>query len=331
MTYNRNSNRSSFLPKLNFSSLAKKNEEIATNKTNNNSIFNLINEKYKIDNQNVNSKNLEKNDQTIKLTNREKKLKKDITDQINEQNKKIEESFLNKNNKLNLSKMDHNQSFSNSKKSERKSNEKNSHNNSIIKIMKSRRNSKEFGFSRSNTLVINHKAKDKKYNHSLILGSKDDIESNKILINHENPKYFNSDINSQNNSIVIEEESENDEEENITNRKNNISSIEVKKPRFYSLNNINEIEKLIDSENLFVKNIQPNISLDEFLVLGELGRGKFGTVVKVKRKSTGDIFALKIIQMNESINQKSEQENLKSEIEILKQISNEFVVQAFYW
>ena len=72
------------------------------------------------------------------------------------------------------------------------------------------------------------------------------------------------------------------------------------------------------------------IKFEEFDVLKELGKGKYGKVVKVQRNKTKDLFALKLIKINKSLSKK-EQDNLYSECEIFKTISNHFVVKAFYW
>lgn len=61
-----------------------------------------------------------------------------------------------------------------------------------------------------------------------------------------------------------------------------------------------------------------------------MGQGKFGKVLKVRRKTNGDEFAVKLIPISKSLDQKDE-DNLNSESEIFKTISNHFVVKAYYW
>ena len=72
------------------------------------------------------------------------------------------------------------------------------------------------------------------------------------------------------------------------------------------------------------------ITIDDFEVVKSLGRGKYGKVLKVRRKTNGDEFAVKLIPINTSLDQKDE-DNLNSESEIFKTISNHFVVKAYYW
>lgn len=72
------------------------------------------------------------------------------------------------------------------------------------------------------------------------------------------------------------------------------------------------------------------MSVADFQVVGELGQGHFGKVLLVRRESTKDEFAVKLIPMTRSLDAK-EEENLLSEARIFEMISNRFVVKAFYW
>lgn len=72
------------------------------------------------------------------------------------------------------------------------------------------------------------------------------------------------------------------------------------------------------------------ILIEDFELVKELGQGKFGKVVQVRRKTTGDEFAVKLIRIMNELDKRDEA-NLNSECEIFKTISDRYVVKAFYW
>lgn len=72
------------------------------------------------------------------------------------------------------------------------------------------------------------------------------------------------------------------------------------------------------------------ISLADFQIVRELGQGKFGKVVQVRRKTNDDEFAVKLIPIMNQLD-KHDEANLNSESEIFKTISDKYVVKAFYW
>jgi hypothetical protein len=76
--------------------------------------------------------------------------------------------------------------------------------------------------------------------------------------------------------------------------------------------------------------LKQTISISDFEVVKELGKGKFGKVLKVQRKINGDEFAVKLIPIKNSLDKYNEA-NLNSESEIFKTISHRYVVKAYYW
>jgi len=74
---------------------------------------------------------------------------------------------------------------------------------------------------------------------------------------------------------------------------------------------------------------QKKISLDDFELLCVVGRGSFGKVMKVRKKDTGEIFAMKILSKDMLIKQNMISYT-KSEKNILQQIDHPFIVSLKY-
>lgn len=69
------------------------------------------------------------------------------------------------------------------------------------------------------------------------------------------------------------------------------------------------------------------ICVDDFEVIKFLGKGAFGKVYMVRRKKTKDIYALKMIKIQQNWDQK-ELDSIKNEHEILSKIAGEHLVKA---
>ncbi|MFC1771682.1 protein kinase [Candidatus Margulisiibacteriota bacterium] len=69
-----------------------------------------------------------------------------------------------------------------------------------------------------------------------------------------------------------------------------------------------------------------NLSIKDFVDLGDLGKGSYGIVQHVKSKIDGKEYALKIIS-NESL--ADDKEMIKNEVELIKDIDSQFVVKVF--
>jgi serine/threonine protein kinase len=75
---------------------------------------------------------------------------------------------------------------------------------------------------------------------------------------------------------------------------------------------------------------QPHESAaNDFIVLGRLGKGAFGEVLKVLRRATQDIFALKIINFDETMSAKQIQ-YLLTEREIINIVNHDNIMKAYY-
>ena len=66
-------------------------------------------------------------------------------------------------------------------------------------------------------------------------------------------------------------------------------------------------------------------SMSDFELICELGHGSFGTVYKVKRKTDGNIYALKKVYLNQL--KEKEKDNSLNEIRILASINNKNIIQ----
>ena len=114
-------------------------------------------------------------------------------------------------------------------------------------------------------------------------------------------------------------------EENSIREKSISDPVREFKIKYKSDNVLNQLGRVNDEADNFA-----TISINDFEVIQELGKGKFGKVLKVTRKINGDEFAVKLIPIKNSLDKNSEA-NLNSESEIFKTISNKFVVSAYYW
>jgi serine/threonine protein kinase len=72
---------------------------------------------------------------------------------------------------------------------------------------------------------------------------------------------------------------------------------------------------------------KPAIDFNDFRVLGHIGRGAFGHVLKVQRKTTCQIYAMKVLDKLEIFRQKAVQQ-CKDEIKIQSSLTCAFIVHA---
>ena len=73
------------------------------------------------------------------------------------------------------------------------------------------------------------------------------------------------------------------------------------------------------------------MGIDNFEIVEEIGRGAFGTVFKVKRRTDGLVYAMKMVSVARLTDK--EKENTLNEIRILSSVSSPFIVsykEAFY-
>ena len=69
--------------------------------------------------------------------------------------------------------------------------------------------------------------------------------------------------------------------------------------------------------------------MEDFKIIKVIGRGSFGKVYMVEKKSDGKIFAMKTLKKDQVL-RKGQTNNTKVERMILERISNPFIVKLHY-
>ena len=81
-----------------------------------------------------------------------------------------------------------------------------------------------------------------------------------------------------------------------------------------------EVARLSDAEN---------IGLDDFVLLTTVGKGSFGKVIQVRKKDSGEIFAMKVLKKDHVV-RRNQVEHTMTERRILENIKHPFVVSLRY-
>eukprot|EP01105_Mastigella_eilhardi_P020921 TRINITY_DN5022_c0_g1_i3.p1 TRINITY_DN5022_c0_g1~~TRINITY_DN5022_c0_g1_i3.p1 ORF type:complete len:798 (-),score=227.07 TRINITY_DN5022_c0_g1_i3:60-2453(-) len=74
---------------------------------------------------------------------------------------------------------------------------------------------------------------------------------------------------------------------------------------------------------------QPVLSINDFMKLKPLTKGAYGKVWLAKKKATGDVYAIKVLNRNDR-QKKNKLQYLKNERDILAETENPYVVKLFY-
>ena len=80
----------------------------------------------------------------------------------------------------------------------------------------------------------------------------------------------------------------------------------------------NQMNPMINQINNL--NLNPQLSINDFIILGNLGEGKHGSVEKVKYLKDNQLYALKMIKQSSFINTKTNQINQEKEIDYFREI-----------
>jgi serine/threonine-protein kinase RIM15 len=71
------------------------------------------------------------------------------------------------------------------------------------------------------------------------------------------------------------------------------------------------------------------VSIEDFEVMKGLSSGAYGKVCLVKKSSSGDHFAMKIIDREKTI-EKAQEDFIRSEVTIMSNLNNDYVVKLYY-
>lgn len=71
------------------------------------------------------------------------------------------------------------------------------------------------------------------------------------------------------------------------------------------------------------------VSLDHFLLKTVIGRGSYAKVVLVKKKDSGEIFAMKILK-KKNIEKRKQEEHVITERNVLAWLQHPFIIKMFY-
>lgn len=71
------------------------------------------------------------------------------------------------------------------------------------------------------------------------------------------------------------------------------------------------------------------MEIEDFEIIKGLSSGAYGKVCLVKKRSSGDYFALKMIDREKTI-AKDEEELIMSEINILRSLDSDYIVKLYY-
>jgi len=71
------------------------------------------------------------------------------------------------------------------------------------------------------------------------------------------------------------------------------------------------------------------MNIDDFEIIKGISSGAYGKVCLVKKKTSGDYFAMKIIDKEKTI-EKSQEDLIKSEVTIMRKLDNDYIVKLYY-
>jgi len=71
---------------------------------------------------------------------------------------------------------------------------------------------------------------------------------------------------------------------------------------------------------------QQKLSIDHFSTISVIGKGSYAKVLLVRRKDTGDLFAMKILK-KETIQQSKQEKHVRTERDVLVNINHPFVIK----
>eukprot|EP00743_Colponemidia_sp_Colp-15_P001355 GILK01001485.1.p1 GENE.GILK01001485.1~~GILK01001485.1.p1 ORF type:complete len:358 (+),score=61.05 GILK01001485.1:21-1094(+) len=82
-------------------------------------------------------------------------------------------------------------------------------------------------------------------------------------------------------------------------------------------------------EDVRDEEMRERVSLDDFVLLKVIGKGSYGKVMQVRKKDTGQIFAMKMLR-KENIVKRNQVEHTKTERNVLEYVAHPFIVNLRY-
>ena len=177
-----------------------------------------------------------------------------------------------------------------------------------------------------NAIIERNDNENKLKNENQNYSSEDLSDSNKIIdeeqnwFNFDENFFMNSDFNSENINLVatIKEllsEIDNENDEDDDKEDNNENELENSKINL----NLNSANKMSES----------NIKFQNFKLVLPLAKGGYGTVGLYKKTPTGDMYAIKIVNIH-NMKEKKLSKTLQNERNILKGVTSDYVVNSYY-
>ena len=77
------------------------------------------------------------------------------------------------------------------------------------------------------------------------------------------------------------------------------------------------------------RKVQEKVGVDDFDLLAVIGKGSYGKVMQVRKKDSGDIFAMKVLRKDKII-ARNQVEHTKSEVNVLQNVHHPFMVALRY-
>ena len=71
------------------------------------------------------------------------------------------------------------------------------------------------------------------------------------------------------------------------------------------------------------------MTIEDFRIIKGISSGAYGKVCLVQKISSGDYFAMKIIDRQKTVEKKQEQ-NIQSEVSIMRNLNTEYAVKLYY-
>ncbi len=210
-------------------------------------------------------------------------------------------------------------------KESKKSSKKSSSEKAMIKInAESQRSNKKTlsGFAKKNTITNNNNNNNlipipQRPRYSVFKTSSVDHNILNKLLNKTPSNKINKQLNNNDNNNI--EQTKHSFEAEIIPKMNNAEISNNRKSKILEVSTLQNLQMKVGKETLI--KISTDSINKNYVIVGELGSGSYGTVKKVKHKKLGELRAMKIIS--------KKSESSQNEVEILRKISHPNIVNIF--